>query len=135
MVQLSYYNRALDSILGDIKTSSLYLNAKRNITSHNSELFTAMRNSFPAMFWIHTENLYRSATDPLADSLQHLAAPELPLNYTELSYMEQQAENNRYQAAIKEYKKSTLEVWAIAYRKHHNLSPLTAELLEYFSSK
>ncbi len=132
--QLSHYERALDSMLHDIKRSSLYLNAKRNITSHNSELFTTMRSTFPAMFWIHTENIYRSATDSLAKELKSLLAPKLLPNYAELSFAEQQAEDERYRKAVQSYKKSTVKVWAVGYRERHNLSPLPAELLRYFDS-
>ncbi len=133
--QLAHYNRSLDSMLHDIKRSSLYLNAKRNITSHNSELFTTMRGTFPAMFWIHTENLYRSATDSLAKELKRITAPKLATNYSELSFTEQQAEDERYRQAMQSYKRSTIEVWAVEYRERHNLSPLPAELLRYFDSK
>ncbi|MFI3265692.1 MAG: serine/threonine-protein kinase [Rikenellaceae bacterium] len=132
--QLARYEIVLDSMLGEIKVSSLYLNARRGINSHNSELFTIMRNSFPAMFWINTENLYRAATDPLADSLHRLPAPMLASNYSELSFAEQQAEDERYQKAVQEHKKSTIKVWAEAYRVRHNLAPLPAELLEYYDS-
>ncbi|MFI3315795.1 MAG: hypothetical protein R3Y04_09075, partial [Rikenellaceae bacterium] len=129
--QLAHYNKMLDSMLHDIKSSSLYLNAKRNITSHNSELFTTMRNTFPAMFWIHTENLYRSATDPFADSLKRLPAPKLPQNYSELSYSEQKAEDDRYKEAVQQYKNKTVKKWAIKYREQHNLSAILNELIEY----
>lgn len=130
--QLSYYNRALDSMLSEIKSSSLYLNARRNITSHNNELFTLMRNQFPTMFWLNSEQLYRAATDSLATELKKLPSPTPAPNYLELSFEEQQAEDGRYQAAIRSYKKATVGVWAVEYRKKHNLTPLAAELLDQY---
>ncbi|MFR9533537.1 MAG: serine/threonine-protein kinase [Rikenellaceae bacterium] len=133
--QLTHYKRVLDSMLCDIKQSSLYLNARRNASSHNSELFTLMRTQFPAMFWLNTEQLYRSATDSLASQLKQLPAPDIASNYQEMSYEEQQAENSRYQQAVQSYKKATVEVWAVEYRKMRNLQPIPAQLLNYYESK
>lgn len=66
------------------------------------------------------------------EALRHLPAPMLASNYSELSFVEQQAEDEHYQKAVQEHKKSTIKLWAEAYRARHNLAPLTAELLEYF---
>ncbi|MFR9500772.1 MAG: hypothetical protein SNG59_07500 [Rikenellaceae bacterium] len=84
---------------------------------------------------LNSENLYRSATDLLADSLRNIPAPMLAENYSELSYEEQQTESDRYQNAVQNHKKSTVEVWTIDYRERHNLSPLPTELLEYYEHK
>ncbi len=130
--QIAHYERILDSIMGHINSSSLYINAHRNMTSHNNELFTLMRNQLPAMFWINTEQAFKEASDPLARELKQRVAPKLDINYSEMSFDEQQAENERYQKATKEYKDATIRVWCEAYRKEHNLTPLPAQITSYY---
>lgn len=130
--QLEFYEQTLDSMMGEIKSSSLYRNARRNMASHNQELFTIMQSSFPSMFWINTERLYREAKDSLAMELKKLPAPKLTNSYSELSHEEQQEENQRYNSAVEEYKRSTVEVWAMDYRRSRNLSPLPENLLNYY---
>ncbi|MFR9524473.1 MAG: serine/threonine-protein kinase [Rikenellaceae bacterium] len=129
-IQLSHYKVMLDSMLHDIKKSSLYLNAYRNMASHNNELFTLMQNQFPTMFWLNTEQLYKSATDSLALKLKGLAEPQTATNYSELSHQEQQVENKRYQEAVQTYKRKTVKTWAVEYRKQHRLDALPDELLD-----
>ncbi len=127
--QMEYYAHSLDSIMSEITSSSLYETARRNMNSHNNELFTLMRNQFPTMFWLNTEQLFKAAKDPLALELKRLAAPQLDSTYNEMNYEQQQAELARYENAVKEYKRSTVEVWAVAYRKEHNLLELPGYLL------
>lgn len=119
-------------VRSDIIGSSLYLEARHNIISHNGELFTIMRTSFPTTFWHNTQQLYQKATDSIALELKSLPPPKLSSNYLELSYDKQQEENLRYREAEKSYNRSTIMRWAVAYRKEHNLSPLPAELLGYY---
>ncbi len=130
--QMEHYNVVLDSMLCEIKESSLYLNAQRNASSHNNELFTLMRTQFPAMFWLNTEQLFLAASDSLATELKQLTPPDVASNYEALSFEEQQTENERYYAAVQSYKKATVEVWAVAYRRSRKLSPLPSELLQYY---
>ncbi len=127
--QIALYERCLDSMLSDIKGSSLYRNARRNMTSHNDELFATMQSSFPAMFWLNTERMYQSANDSLAVELKRLPAPKLSPTYLELSHTEQNSENQRYNSAVRSYKESTVKVWAVDYRRRRGLSPLSVELL------
>lgn len=131
-LQMENYRNILDSMLGSIKGSSLYQNELRNMQSHNNQLFTTIRNQFPSMFWVHSETLYREATDSVALRLKKLRAPKLSPDYNEMSYDEQQRENARYQAALQSFKKSTVGVWAVAYRKRRNLSAIPSELLNYY---
>ncbi len=126
--QITLYEKMLDSMLADIKRSSLYRNARRNMASHNRELFTIMQSSFPALFWNNTEQLFKNADDSLALELKKLPAPK----YEVASPEQQQAEFERYEKATQEHKKTTIEVWAIEHRKSHNLSPLPTELLNYY---
>ncbi len=128
--QLRRYDHLLDSMMGTISHSTLYITARRNMSSHNSELFTIMRNSFPSMFWINTERLYRQASDSLALRLKEIPSPSLSPSYGDLSSEEQRAEDERYRAAEREYKRATVEVWAKAYRLQRDLAPLPAEIFE-----
>lgn len=134
-LQIAYCENALDSILGEVKESSLYTAARRNLLSHNNEMFVIMRNSFPALFWLNTEQLYKNATDSLALELRKLQSPRFTDNYAELTYSEQQAEEQRYNKEVQRFKKATVEVWTVAYRKNNNLSPLPPYLLEYYSQE
>ncbi|MFI3263019.1 MAG: serine/threonine-protein kinase [Rikenellaceae bacterium] len=129
---LKIYQNVLDSMLGTIKSSSLYSNARRNMVSHNRELFTLMRNGSPSTFWVNTESMYTEAKDSLALELKKLPAPKYVPNFSELNYEEREDEIKRYNKAVQEYKKTTVEVWAIAYRERNNLSPISTSLLGYY---
>ncbi len=133
--QIERYKSLLDSMMGEIKSSSLYLTARRNLSSHNSELFTIMQSSFPATFWDQTDAIYRTATDPLATKLKGIPAPQMTAAYSAMSYQEQQEELKEYQNRIMRHKIATVKVWAEAYRSENGLSPLPEELLLYFENQ
>ncbi len=131
----SMYQKIMDSMLADIKSSSLYTSARRNLASHNSELITIARNGFPAMFWLQSENLFRSANDPLAEQLKSAhTPPKLSPNYSKLSYEEQLLDTQRYNNELAKYHISTLQVWAVEQRKLKNLDPLPQEVINYYKS-
>ncbi len=130
--QIADYEKILDSMMGHIKSSSLYINARRNMNSHNNELFTIMRNQLPAMFWINTENAFNQATDSLALELKKMHAPEIASDYSQMSFDNQQAECERYEKEVKKYKDATQRVWAEAYRKNHDLSPLPQQITSFY---
>ncbi|MFI3331700.1 MAG: serine/threonine-protein kinase [Rikenellaceae bacterium] len=132
--QLIYYRKSLDSIMSNIKGSSLYKNAQGYLNTHNSEMFSIINNSFPALFWNNTEQIFLQSSDSLAKELKKLKAPKLSSEFLEMSFEDQEQENLSYRAKELEYKRATVLVWAIWYRENKGLSPMNNKLLEYYNN-
>lgn len=131
--QLSLDNELLESMLGEISNSSLYVVAGRSITLLNDDKFNYIGDQFPKKFWWKSREIYNQSTDSLAVELRkEFRSPKQDPNYADLSWEEQQADDERYKNALQEYNKETVLKWVIAYRQKNNLAPLPKELLDYF---
>ncbi len=127
------YLALLDSMFVGIETSSLYVNARRNLSSHNLEMFTIMRNSYRATFWLNNERLFKASQDSLARALRQLhTPPKIASDYSQLTFDKQQIERRRYEQLLTEYKIATTQQWAILYRKGRGLSPMPTYLYDYY---
>ncbi len=129
------YRSLLDSTFAPIISSSLYKSALRNLSTHNAEMFSLIRNNYPTSFWGCSHSRFTYATDEYAVELRaNNSSPSanLPRNYNELSHEQQQQALLDIERQKREYIHATTLKWAQHYRHSHKLSPLPDLLLEYF---